>query len=87
MLIKSTPTAAPGYVEAPDAESAIEKAIEAFDIKDETKQRRLVAQLRSGFLRSLASASESRSDPDAALSGSKMKAPALPGDTYCIRDR
>jgi hypothetical protein len=34
-----------GYVEAPDAESAIAKAIEAFKITDPPRQRRLIAQL------------------------------------------
>jgi hypothetical protein len=42
-LIKGAPAATIGYVEAPDAESAINKAIEEFD--DPHKQRRLIAQL------------------------------------------
>jgi hypothetical protein len=44
-LIKSTPAAFVGYVDAPDAESAIKKAIEEFKIADPQKQRRLIAQL------------------------------------------
>jgi hypothetical protein len=44
-MIKSTPAALVGYVDAPDAESAIKKAIEEFEIKDPQKQRRLIAQL------------------------------------------
>ena len=44
-MIKSTPAALVGYVDAPDAESAIQKAIEEFEIKDPQKQRRLIAQL------------------------------------------
>ena len=43
-LIKATPARLIGYVEAPDAESAIAKAIEAFNI-DPSRQRRLIAQL------------------------------------------
>jgi hypothetical protein len=43
-LIKATPAATIGYVEAPDAESAIKKAIEEFKITDTQKQRRLIAQ-------------------------------------------
>jgi hypothetical protein len=41
----STPAALIGYVDAPDAETAIKKAIEQFAIKDPQKQRRLIAQL------------------------------------------
>jgi hypothetical protein len=44
-LIKSTPAALVGYVDAPDAESAVKRAIEQFEIKDPQKQRRLIAQL------------------------------------------
>jgi hypothetical protein len=44
-LIKGTPAAVIGYVDAPDAESAIKKAIKEFEIKDPQKQRRLIAQL------------------------------------------
>jgi hypothetical protein len=43
-LIKATPAAVIGYVEAPDAETAIAKAIEEFKITDPQKQRRLIAQ-------------------------------------------
>jgi hypothetical protein len=43
-LIKATPAKVIGYVEAPDAESAIKKAIEEFKITDPQKQRRLIAQ-------------------------------------------
>jgi hypothetical protein len=45
-LIKATPAAIVGYVEAPDAESAIAKAIEEFKITAPQKQRRLIAQLQ-----------------------------------------
>jgi hypothetical protein len=34
-----------GHVEAPDAETAIKKAIEEFKITDPERQRRLIAQL------------------------------------------
>jgi hypothetical protein len=44
-LIKATPASLIGYVEAPDAESAIAKAIEEFKITDPSQQRRLIAQL------------------------------------------
>jgi hypothetical protein len=44
-LIKSTPAAFVGYIDAPDAESAIKQAIEQFEIKDPQKQRRLIAQV------------------------------------------
>jgi hypothetical protein len=44
-LIKATPAAIVGYVEAPNAEAAIAKAIEEFKITDPQKQRRLIAQL------------------------------------------
>jgi hypothetical protein len=47
-LINATPAALLGYVEAPDAESAIKKAIEEFKITDPQKQRRLIAQLQRG---------------------------------------
>jgi hypothetical protein len=43
-LIKATPARLIGHVEAPDAETAIAKAIEEFKI-DPSKQRRLIAQL------------------------------------------
>jgi len=33
-----------GYIEAPDAESAIKAAIKKFEIKDPEKQKRLAAQ-------------------------------------------
>ena len=39
-LIKSTSAALIGYVDAPDAETAIKKAIEQFKIKAPQKQRR-----------------------------------------------
>ena len=45
-MIKATPAAIVGYVDAPDAESAIAKAIEQFKITDPQKQRRLIAQLQ-----------------------------------------
>jgi hypothetical protein len=41
----STPAALIGYVDAPDAQTAIKKAIEQFEIKDPQKQRWLIAQL------------------------------------------
>jgi hypothetical protein len=41
--IRSTPAALIGYVEAPDAEQAIEEAIRAFGITDAEQQRRLAA--------------------------------------------
>jgi hypothetical protein len=44
-LIKATPARLIGYVEAPDAETAVAKAIEAFKITDPSRQRRLIAQL------------------------------------------
>jgi hypothetical protein len=44
-MITSTPAALVGYVDTPDAESAIKKAIEEFEITDPQKQRRLIAQL------------------------------------------
>jgi hypothetical protein len=45
-LIKATPAKVIGHVEAPDAESAIAKAIEEFKITDPQKQRRLIASLK-----------------------------------------
>jgi hypothetical protein len=44
-FIKSTPAILIGYVDAPDAESAIKKAIEEFEIKDRLKPCRLIVQL------------------------------------------
>jgi len=44
-LLRATPTAPIGSVEAPDAESAIKKAIEVFEITDPENQERLVAQI------------------------------------------
>jgi hypothetical protein len=44
-LIKATPARLIGHVEAPDAETAIAKAIEAFKITDPYVRRRLIAQL------------------------------------------
>jgi hypothetical protein len=41
--IRSTPAALVGYVEAPDAERAIEEAIRAFGITDPEQQKRLAA--------------------------------------------
>ena len=41
--IRSTPAALIGYVEAPDAEQAIEEAIRAFGITDAEQQKRLAA--------------------------------------------
>ena len=38
-LIKSTPAALVGHVDAPDPESAIKKAIEEFHIKDPQKRQ------------------------------------------------
>jgi hypothetical protein len=43
-LIKATPAAMMGYVDAPDEESAIKQAIEAFKITDPQTERRLIAQ-------------------------------------------
>ena len=42
--IKGTPTADVGTVEAPDAETAIQVAIEHFQITDPEQQNRLVAR-------------------------------------------
>jgi hypothetical protein len=42
--IKSTPAAVVGYVDAPDAESAIKEAIEKFGITDREQQQRLIAR-------------------------------------------
>jgi hypothetical protein len=39
--MKSTPAALVGYVDAPDAESAIKRAIEEFEITDPQKQRQV----------------------------------------------
>jgi hypothetical protein len=44
-LIKVTPAALIGYVDATDAETAIKKAVEEFKITDPPRQRRLIAQL------------------------------------------
>jgi hypothetical protein len=41
--LKSTPAALIGYVNAPDQEQAIKKAIESFGIKDPQQQSRLSA--------------------------------------------
>ena len=43
--IKGTPAAILGRIEAPDAESAIKKWIETYDITDPQQQQRLVARL------------------------------------------
>jgi hypothetical protein len=43
-IIKSTPAALIGYVDAPDADSAIAKAIKQFKITDPQNQRQLIAQ-------------------------------------------
>jgi hypothetical protein len=45
--IKGTPAALLGHVEAPDAETAIKKAIEEFGIHDPQMQKRLFAQRRT----------------------------------------
>jgi len=42
--IKGTPAAILGRIEAPDAETAIKKWIETYDITDPEQQRRLVAR-------------------------------------------
>jgi hypothetical protein len=42
--IKSTPAVVLGYVDAPDAESAIKEAIERFGITDRDQQQRLMAR-------------------------------------------
>jgi hypothetical protein len=42
--LKGTPAAVIGHVEAPDAESAIAKAIEEFHITDPKQQKRLAAR-------------------------------------------
>jgi hypothetical protein len=44
-LIKATPARLIGYVTAPDAESAIAKAIDEFKITDPYTKRRLIAKL------------------------------------------
>jgi hypothetical protein len=41
--VRATPAALIGYVEAPDAERAIEEAIRAFGIIDPEQQKRLAA--------------------------------------------
>lgn len=41
--IRGTPAASVGLVHAPDAETAIQRAIEEFSITDTQAQRRLVA--------------------------------------------
>jgi hypothetical protein len=43
-LLRATPATPIGSVEAPDAPSAIKKAIEIYDITDPQKQKRLIAQ-------------------------------------------
>ena len=45
--LKHTPATFIGSVEAPDAETAIKRAIEKFDITDPQQQKRLIAQRRS----------------------------------------
>jgi hypothetical protein len=47
-LIKATPARLIGHVTAPDAETAIAKAIEEFKITDPSQQRRLIAQVDRG---------------------------------------
>jgi hypothetical protein len=42
--LEATPAAIVGYVDAPDAETAIEKAIEEFKITDPQNQQQLIAQ-------------------------------------------
>jgi 1,2-phenylacetyl-CoA epoxidase PaaB subunit len=42
--IKGTPAADVGSVYAPDAETAIKRAIEEFEIRDREQQKRLVAR-------------------------------------------
>jgi hypothetical protein len=44
IIIKGTPTATVGYVEASDADTAIKKAIEDFKITNAQIQQRLVAE-------------------------------------------
>jgi hypothetical protein len=44
--LRHTPATFVGVVEAPDAETAIKKAIEQFNITDPQQQKRLVAQRR-----------------------------------------
>jgi hypothetical protein len=43
-LLRATPAMPIDSVEAPDAASAIKKAIDGFEITDPRKQKRLVAQ-------------------------------------------
>jgi hypothetical protein len=43
-LLRATPATPIGGVSAPDAASAIKKAIEEFEITDPQKQKRLMAQ-------------------------------------------
>jgi 1,2-phenylacetyl-CoA epoxidase PaaB subunit len=43
-VLRATPATPIGSVEAPDAASAIKKAIEVFEITDPQKQKRLIAQ-------------------------------------------
>jgi len=45
--LRHTPATFVGSVEAPDAETAIKKAIEKFNITDPQQQKRLIAQRRS----------------------------------------
>jgi len=42
--IKGTPAVEIGWVDAPDAESAIKKAIDQYNITDPEQQKRLVAR-------------------------------------------
>jgi len=43
-LLRATPATPIGSVEAPDAASAIKKAIELYEISDPQKQKRLITQ-------------------------------------------
>jgi hypothetical protein len=45
--LRHTPASFVGSVEAPDAETAIKRAIEEFNITDPQQQKRLIAQRRS----------------------------------------
>jgi hypothetical protein len=44
--IRSTPAKPVGIVEAPDADAPIEEAIKEFEIKDPSRQKRLIAVRR-----------------------------------------